>query len=168
MYLCMQLEGTKLIFIMNFSVLDFSKFAPRMPQIAQVKLISTFKIFRGEGECPGHPYKFPLFLSLAIPGSDKGKQKNSGVEQQISPCKWVMPICPWLICLACEKHHYLALLAKLSCTGFYEMDATSLWQCHGKWKILKFTWGAGIAQMVVLGLAVHSVACLILLWGHFR
>ena len=28
--------------------------------------------------------------------------------------------------------------------------------------------GAGIAQLVVLGLAVHSVASLILLWGHFR
>ena len=27
--------------------------------------------------------------------------------------------------------------------------------------------GAGIAQLVVLGLAVHSVAGLILLWGHF-
>ena len=29
----MQIEGTKLIFIMNFSVLDFFKFASRMPQI---------------------------------------------------------------------------------------------------------------------------------------
>ena len=28
-------------------------------------------------------------------------------------------------------------------------------------------WGAGIAQLVVLGLAVHSVAGSILLWGHF-
>ena len=27
---------------------------------------------------------------------------------------------------------------------------------------------AGIAQLVVLGLAVHSVAGSILLWGHFR
>ena len=27
--------------------------------------------------------------------------------------------------------------------------------------------GAGIAQLVVLGLAVHSVAGSILLWGHF-
>ena len=29
-------------------------------------------------------------------------------------------------------------------------------------------WGAGIAQLVVLGFAVHSVAGSILLWGHFR
>ena len=29
-------------------------------------------------------------------------------------------------------------------------------------------WGAGIAQLVVLGLAVHSVPGSILLWGHFR
>ena len=36
----MQIEGTKLTFIMNFSVLD----APRMPQIAQ-SLAMTFKIF---------------------------------------------------------------------------------------------------------------------------
>ena len=28
--------------------------------------------------------------------------------------------------------------------------------------------GAGIAQLVVLGLAVHSVAGSILLWGNFR
>ena len=42
----MQIEGTKLIFIMNFSVLDFFKFAPRMPQIAPV-LVSTFKVFQG-------------------------------------------------------------------------------------------------------------------------
>ena len=27
--------------------------------------------------------------------------------------------------------------------------------------------GAGIAQLIVLGLAVHSVAGLIFLWGHF-
>ena len=27
--------------------------------------------------------------------------------------------------------------------------------------------GAGIAQLIVLGLAVHSVAGSILLWGHF-
>ena len=55
----MQIEGTKLIFIiMNFSVLDFFKFASRMPQIAWVKLVSTFKIFGGReggeggGACP--------------------------------------------------------------------------------------------------------------------
>ena len=41
----MQIEGTKVIFVMNFSVLDFS-FASRMPQIAKI-LVSTFKIFRG-------------------------------------------------------------------------------------------------------------------------
>ena len=29
----MQIEGTRLIFVMNFSVLDFFKFASRMPQI---------------------------------------------------------------------------------------------------------------------------------------
>ena len=48
MDLWMQNEGTKLIFIMNFSVLYFFKFAPRMPQIAQI-LVLTFKIFRGGG-----------------------------------------------------------------------------------------------------------------------
>ena len=42
----MQIEVRKLIFIMNFSVLDFFKFASRMPQTAQ-SLVSTFKIFRG-------------------------------------------------------------------------------------------------------------------------
>ena len=41
----MQIEVTKLIFIINFSVLDFFKFASRMPQIAQV-LVATFNIFQ--------------------------------------------------------------------------------------------------------------------------
>ena len=46
MDLWMQIEGTKLIFVMNISVLYFFKFASIMPQIAQI-LVSTFKIFRG-------------------------------------------------------------------------------------------------------------------------
>ena len=51
----MQIEGTKLIFIMNFNVLDFFKFASRIPQIAQI-LVSTFKNFPGEvGERGGMP-----------------------------------------------------------------------------------------------------------------
>ena len=57
MDLWMQVEGTKLIFIINSSVLDFLKFASRMPQIAQI-LVSTFKIFRGVGgggHAPGLP-----------------------------------------------------------------------------------------------------------------
>ena len=36
MDLWMQIEGTKIIFIVNFSVLDFFKFASRMPHIAQI------------------------------------------------------------------------------------------------------------------------------------
>ena len=47
MDLCNQIESTKLMFIMNLSVLDFFKLASRMPQIAQI-LVSTFKISRGE------------------------------------------------------------------------------------------------------------------------
>ena len=46
MDLWMQIEGTKLIFIMNFGVLKFLKFASRMSQIAQI-LVSTFKMFWG-------------------------------------------------------------------------------------------------------------------------
>ena len=45
---CMQIEGTKLISIMNFRVQDFFRFAPRMPQIAQI-IVSTFNIFPGGG-----------------------------------------------------------------------------------------------------------------------
>ena len=63
----MQIEGTKLIFVMNFSVLDFFKFASRMPQI-----VSTFKTSGVGGGGEGYPWpptKFPLFFSLAIPGS---------------------------------------------------------------------------------------------------
>ena len=45
MDLWMQIEGTKLIFIMNFCVLDFFKFTTRMLQLAQI-LVSTFKFSR--------------------------------------------------------------------------------------------------------------------------
>ena len=47
-------------------------------------------------------------------------------------------------------------------TASYSQDGVSL-SCVVK----KQWWGAGIAQLVVLGLAVHSVAGSILLWGHF-
>ena len=57
MDLWMQIEGRKLIFIMNFSVLDFFKFASRMPQITQI-LVSTFNIFPGE-----HASRNPLDIS---------------------------------------------------------------------------------------------------------
>ena len=40
---------------MNISVLDFFKFASRMPQIAQI-LVSTFKTFLGVG---GHASRPP-------------------------------------------------------------------------------------------------------------
>ena len=63
MDLWMQIEGTKLIFInslMNFSLLYFFQFAPRMPQIAQI-LVSTFKIFQGRVP-PGPLRKFLFFF----------------------------------------------------------------------------------------------------------
>ena len=72
MDLLMQIEGGKFIFIMNFRVLDFFKFASRMPQIAQI-LVSTFKIFSGGwrgcggggggggGHAPGPPRYFLFF-----------------------------------------------------------------------------------------------------------
>ena len=42
----MQIEGKKLIFIMNFSVLDFFKFASRMPEIAQVFPLVFLELFQ--------------------------------------------------------------------------------------------------------------------------
>ena len=51
MHLWMQIEGTKLTFIMNITVLDLFKFASRMPHIAQI-LVSTFNIFL---HAPGPP-----------------------------------------------------------------------------------------------------------------
>ena len=50
----------KLIFIMNFGVLDFFKFASRMPQIAQI-LVLTFNIFRGSMP-PDLPKNFLLLF----------------------------------------------------------------------------------------------------------
>ena len=58
--LWMQIEVRTLIFIMNFSVLDFFKFASRMPQTAQI-LVSTFKIFRGSMP-PDPPRYFLIFF----------------------------------------------------------------------------------------------------------
>ena len=48
MGLWMQIEGTKVIFILNFSMLDFFKFASRMPRIAQI-LVVTFNIVLERG-----------------------------------------------------------------------------------------------------------------------
>ena len=62
--LWMQIEVRKLIFVVNFSVLDFFKFASRMPQTTQI-FVWTFKIFRGSMP-PGPPRYFLLFFSLAI------------------------------------------------------------------------------------------------------
>ena len=64
----MKTEGTRPIFVINFCVLHFFKFAFRMPQIAQI-LVSTFKIFWGVGGCPWTPLEISSFFSLAIPGS---------------------------------------------------------------------------------------------------
>ena len=65
----MQIEGTKLTFIINISVLNFFNFASRMPQIAKI-LVSTFKIFRGErggggGGMPQTPLEISSFFSLS-------------------------------------------------------------------------------------------------------
>ena len=62
--LWMQIEVRKLIFFMNFSVLDFFKFASRMPQTAQI-FVWTFKIFRGSIP-PDPPRYFLFFFPLAI------------------------------------------------------------------------------------------------------
>ena len=43
----MQTEGTKLIFIMNISVLDYSNFTSRMPQIAQIFVLTFQNFLRG-------------------------------------------------------------------------------------------------------------------------
>ena len=63
----MQIEVRKLIFITNFSVLDFFKFASRMPQTAQI-LVSAFKFFRGSmpPDLPTYFLFFLFFFSLAI------------------------------------------------------------------------------------------------------
>ena len=45
----MQIEGTKLIFVMNFSVLDFFKIASRMPQITQISVNFQNFNFPGRG-----------------------------------------------------------------------------------------------------------------------
>ena len=60
MDLWMQIEGRKLIIIRNISVLDFFKFAFRMPQIAQI-VVLTFKIFQGNMP-PGPPRSFLFFF----------------------------------------------------------------------------------------------------------
>ena len=65
----MQIEGTKLTFIMNFGVLDFFKFAPKMPQIAQI-LASTYKIF--QGIMPPDPLEISSFFLQQCQALSKG------------------------------------------------------------------------------------------------
>ena len=63
----MQTEGTKQIFVKNFSVLDIFKFASRMPQCFQ-----NFQEGVGGGGMPPGPLEIPSF-SFAIPGSGLGR-----------------------------------------------------------------------------------------------
>ena len=67
--LWMQIEVRKLIFIMNFSLLDFFKFASRMPQTAQI-FVSTFKIFWGG--MPPDPPRYFLFFFFFSNSQDLG------------------------------------------------------------------------------------------------
>ena len=67
--LWMQIEVRKLIFFMNFSVLDFFKFASRMPQTAQI-FVWTFKIFRGS--MPSDPPRYFLFFFSFSNSQDLG------------------------------------------------------------------------------------------------
>ena len=72
MDLLMQIESTKLIFVMNFSVLHFLKFASRMLQTAQI-LVLAFNIFQGGGRgggkegwhARGPPWKCPPFFFIS-------------------------------------------------------------------------------------------------------
>ena len=61
----MQIEGTKLIFSMNFSVLDFFKFASICTDFSL-----DFQKFFPRGACPRTPLGISSFFSLATPGSE--------------------------------------------------------------------------------------------------
>ena len=67
----MQIEVRKLIFFKNFSVLDFFKFASRMPQTAQI-FVWTFKIFRGS--MPPDPPRYFLFFFFFSNSQDLGSK----------------------------------------------------------------------------------------------
>ena len=62
--------------------------------------------------------------------------------------------------LARQLHYSLWFYSSIKCAGHN--------QSHQLCLQFKSVTGAGIAQLVVLGLAVHSVVGSILLWGHFR
>ena len=56
----------------------------------------------------------------------------------------------------------------LHCLLSLANEAQHITTCHSDTYIINLFNGARIAQLVVLGLAVHSVTGSILLWGHFR
>ena len=60
----MQIEGRKLIFIMNFSVLDFFKFTSRMPQIAQIFSLDFQNFSRETSPPPSSPLPWVCVFSL--------------------------------------------------------------------------------------------------------
>ena len=78
----MQTEGTKLIFIMNFSVLGFFKFAPKNASnctdfsldFFRGRLGGTPPNVAGWEGMPPDPGRNLLFFSLVIPGSGKNKE----------------------------------------------------------------------------------------------
>ena len=71
------------------------------------------------------------------------------------------------VCM-CEMHSHLCnVTAERECVGGREGGGGGGGIIHCVMSELKGVKGAGIAQLVVLGLAVHSVAGSILFWGHF-
>ena len=104
MDLWMQIEGTKLIFIINISVLDFFKFASRMPQIAQI-LVSTFKIFRGG--MPPDPLEISSFFSfsnfrlwnmefLQLSDTTRAREIDAELKKNKWRNEWLNPTRAWV------------------------------------------------------------------------
>ena len=86
---------------------------------------------------------------------------------------WVLNWTECLRCLLSFSMMYSSyfgtvfLVIVVWCLCFWKVSPYSICTTHFLTTATKEP-GAGIAQLVVLGLAVHSVAGSILLWGHFR
>ena len=153
MDLWMQIEGMKVIFIVNICVLYFITFASRMPQIAQI-LVSTFKIFRGSMP-PDPPRNFLFFFSLAIPGSEN-------LFQEIKVSKY---------CHLLQFSCIIIINARLINISMIETNSYRIPLGYDLWcrvvRSLLLFWGVGLLFWGV-GLLFWGVGLLNFFWGVNR
>ena len=125
----------------------------------------SFQVLRNELTCDNKKWRVPLQpLGHSHPVmcviSTVRQAESATVHGQWSPWSYHF----WQKLISLQRQ--VTQLSRISTDTQTGLPACS-WQGHWQSPASRVCVGAGIAQLVVLGLAVDSVACSILLWGLF-